>query len=88
MKLCGKIWHIQRGHYINIIRRMRTANLVTTDIYSEYVILVAFTLHQWLQDCASVFCYITLLRLLKLFLRMLLLVRNLLYSVTHTMLVP
>jgi hypothetical protein len=39
---------------VNIIRRMRFACWITkvTDTYSEYVILIAFALQQWLLESA------------------------------------
>ena len=42
-----------------IIRRMRLACWITkvTNTHSEYVILIAFLLHQFLHECASLFCY-------------------------------
>jgi hypothetical protein len=43
----------------NIIRRMRTACWIpkATDTDSEYVILIAFTLQQWLHERASTLRY-------------------------------
>jgi len=43
----------------NIIRRMRIACWITnaTNTYSEYVILIAFPLQQWLCERASMLCY-------------------------------
>ena len=43
-----------RGAYI--IRRMRSACWITkaTDTHPEYVILIAFPLHQWLQERAII----------------------------------
>jgi hypothetical protein len=39
--------------------RMRIACCITkaTDIHSEYVILAAFPLHQWLHELAPLLCY-------------------------------
>ena len=49
----------------NKIRRMRIACLITTptDTHSEYVILIAFPLQQWLHERASIlrFTYIACL---------------------------
>ena len=88
MKLCGIIWHSQRGHNINIIWRMRTTCLVTTDTYSEYVILVVFRCTNDYENASQCSVIRTLPVLLKLFLRLLLFIRKLLYSVTNTMLAP
>jgi hypothetical protein len=43
----------------NIIRRMHFACWITkaTDIHSEYVILIAFPLQQWLRERASILHY-------------------------------
>jgi hypothetical protein len=43
----------------NIIRRMRIASWIpkATDTHSEYVILIAFPLQQWLHERASVLRY-------------------------------
>ena len=40
----------------NIIRRMRIARWIpkATNIHSEYVILIAFSLQQWLHECVLV----------------------------------
>ena len=48
-----------RGRPQMIIWRMRVACWITkaTDIHSEYVILTAFPLQQWLHERASIYRY-------------------------------
>ena len=49
----------QRATDANIMRRMRFACRITklTDTHSEYVMLIAFPLQQWLHEHTSVFRY-------------------------------
>ena len=49
----------RRGKDDNIIRRMRFACLITkaTNTHSEYVIIIAFPLRQWLNELASILRY-------------------------------
>jgi hypothetical protein len=55
------IWknNVESGRPQMTIRYMRNACLIlkATDTHSEYVILIAFPLQQWLHVCASVLCY-------------------------------
>jgi len=43
----------------NITQRMRMSCRMTkaTDTYSDYVILTAFLLQEWLHECASILIY-------------------------------
>ena len=53
----GKYGRVRQATDDNIIRRVRVARSITeaTDAHSEYVILIAFPLHQWLSEtCPSV----------------------------------
>jgi hypothetical protein len=47
-----KYGRIRQATDVNIIRRMRVACWITkaTDIYSEYVIFIAFPRQQWLRE--------------------------------------
>jgi hypothetical protein len=56
----------ERGRPQTIIWCMRTTCLVTvvTDTYSEYVIVIAFPLQQWLQERNSVLLYTCILSFL------------------------
>ena len=51
----------------NIIRRMRSEFCIakTTDVYSEFVILFAFSWQRWLRERASILLCSTLLVLFK-----------------------
>jgi hypothetical protein len=54
---------------INIKRRMRIACCIlkATDTHSEYVILIAFPLQQWLHEGASMLCHAYIACLVELF---------------------
>jgi len=49
---------VKPGRSQMTIWRIRIASWITraTDTHSEYVILIAFPLHQWLHERASVYC--------------------------------
>jgi len=51
MEICGRARRVSDD---NTVRRMRIACRITkaTDSHSEYVILIAFPLQQWLQERA------------------------------------
>jgi hypothetical protein len=53
--MCKKFGRARQTTDDNIIRRMRFACWITkaTDTHSEYVILTALTLQQWLRERAS-----------------------------------
>ena len=56
-----KMWKnmVERGRQQVTIRRMQIACWIpkATDTHSEYVILIAFPLQQWLQERVSMSCY-------------------------------
>ena len=55
--------NLERDRPQMIIRRMRIACWIpkATNTHSEYVILIAFTLEQWLRERVSTLCYIACL---------------------------
>jgi len=65
----------------NIVWCMRTACRITkaTNTYSEYVILIAFPLQQWLHERASVLLY--------MFIDFLIMFRNVFQHISHDILV-
>jgi len=57
--IVGKYGRIGQTTDDNIIWRMRIACWITkaTNTHSEYVILIAFPVQQWLHERTSVLCY-------------------------------